>query len=230
MSTTPEALADAYRGARERIRELCSEMGAEEAERTVPTCPDWSVRDLLSHLTVIAAEPVAGNVPGDDVDAWMADGMAARGGSSAAELLDEWDQAGPAFEEIIRSFGAGLRNVVYDVGCHEHDLRLTLGRPGARDTDVVEIGLEALVDQLADRVREQGLPAAELVDSDTGRRWTCGDGEPRLSVTLPRFELYRMLADRRSRAQVLAAPWDGDVEPYLPALEASPFAPSDIDE
>lgn len=230
MSTTPEDLAAAYRDTRRRITELCGDLSAVEGERTVPACPDWTIRDLLAHLTVIAAEPVAGNIPGDDQDAWMQEGMSKRSGASVGELLDEWNEAGPAFEGIIESFGTDLRNVVYDVAVHEHDIRHALDRPGHRDTDAVRIGLEALLDQLSDRVREHGLSAIRVRIDGTGEEVVCGEGEAALTLAGDPFELFRLLGNRRSREQVLAANWDGDPEPYLGALEAMPFPTAPIDE
>jgi hypothetical protein len=44
------------------------------------------------------------------------------------------------------------------------------------------------------------------------------------------FELMRLLGSRRSRAQVLAAPWDGDVEPFVSALAHMPLPERDIVE
>jgi len=44
------------------------------------------------------------------------------------------------------------------------------------------------------------------------------------------FELMRLLGSRRSRAQILAAPWHGDVEPFLPALAHMPLPDRDVIE
>ncbi|MDZ7674669.1 MAG: maleylpyruvate isomerase family mycothiol-dependent enzyme [Acidimicrobiales bacterium] len=227
---TPQDLATAYRDTRGRITELCQGISPDVASSRVPATPDWSVRDLVSHLTVIAAEPVAGNLPGNDQQAWMDEGMARRREASVADLLTEWNEAGPAFEGIIESMGEALRNVVYDVAVHEHDLRHALGRPGARDTPAVQIGLEALLDQLGDRVREHELAAVRVRIDDAEEEVVCGDGNPSVTLAGDRFELFRLLANRRSRNQVLSARWTGDPERYLGALEAMPYPEQDIDE
>lgn len=228
--STPEQLSHEYRETRARIRELCGDLTDEQAATTVPACPDWTVHDLLAHLAGNAAEPVSGNIPGDDIQAWTDAAVERRKDVSPKELLDEWDEAGPAFEDIIVQFGTALRNVVYDAVTHEHDLRHALDRPGERDSAGMEVVLEALLDQLHDRVRERDLPAVRVTASDTGEERVCGEGEPGLSISLPRFDLCRILSNRRSEAQVRAAPWKGGVEPYLPALEASPFPEHDIVE
>lgn len=228
--STPEQLSREYREARARIRALCEGLADEQLATTVPACPDWTVYDVLAHLAGNAAEPVSGNIPGDDIQAWTDAAVETRKDAPLKALLDEWDEAGPAFEDIIEQFGTALRNVVYDAVTHEHDIRHALGQPGERDSSGMEVVLEALLDQLDDRVREHDLPAVKVTASDTGEERVCGDGEPGLSISLPRFELCRILSNRRSEAQVRAAPWGGDVEPYLPAIEASPFPEHDIVE
>lgn len=228
--TTPQELATAYRNARARIREVCQDVSEEDASRMVAPCPEWTVQDLLAHLTSNACEPVAGNIPGDDFQGWIDAGVEKRRRVPVKELLDEWDEAGPAFEGIIEQFGTALTNVVFDVVTHEHDLRLALDRAGARDSEGVDLALAAALDRLHDRVGEHALPAVQVEVSDTGEGRLCGEGKAGLSISLPRFELYRLLANRRSEAQVRAAPWEGDVEPYLPALEAFPFPEHDIVE
>jgi hypothetical protein len=40
----------------------------------------------------------------------------------------------------------------------------------------------------------------------------------------------RLLGSRRSRGQILAAPWEGDVGPFLPALTHMPLPERDIVE
>jgi hypothetical protein len=62
------------------------------------------------------------------------------------------------------------------------------------------------------------------------REWVVGDGDPTVSLTTTPFELMRLLGSRRSRAQIFAAPWDGDVEPFLPALTHMPLPERDIVE
>jgi hypothetical protein len=62
------------------------------------------------------------------------------------------------------------------------------------------------------------------------REWTLGEGEPTVSLTTTPFELMRLLGSRRSRRQILAAPWEGDVEPFLPGLTHMPLPERDIVE
>ena len=57
-----------------------------------------------------------------------------------------------------------------------------------------------------------------------------GDGDPAVSITTTPFELMRLLGSRRSLSQVVSAGWEGDIEPFLPALAHMPFPETDIEE
>jgi hypothetical protein len=57
-----------------------------------------------------------------------------------------------------------------------------------------------------------------------------GSGAPEVAIDAPAWELMRILGSRRSRRQVLAAGWVGDVEPFLPAIAHLPLPEQDIDE
>ncbi|MBA2495602.1 MAG: hypothetical protein H0V33_00615 [Acidimicrobiia bacterium] len=49
-------------------------------------------------------------------------------------------------------------------------------------------------------------------------------------MTTTPFELMRLLGSRRSRDQIVAASWNGDVEPFLAALAHMPLPVHDIVE
>ena len=57
----------AYRSTRGRISELVRSCDDASAETIVPACPDWTVRQLCSHLAGVCADLVAGNRPARDV-------------------------------------------------------------------------------------------------------------------------------------------------------------------
>jgi uncharacterized protein (TIGR03083 family) len=219
-----------YRAARARIAEVVR--GIEEDERgaatPVPACPDWTVRDLLAHLTGMAAALGSGSFPSGDVQAWLDELVASRQDRTVAELLDEWERAAPAIEAFLAGMGAGGGQLVYDVVAHEHDLRMALGRPGARDSSGV-VACSAAVSMLLERDLEAaGLPAVRITSG--GRTWDVGTGEPELAVALEPFELIRVFGSRRSEAQLRAIAWQGDLDRYLPGLAHMPLPDRDLVE
>jgi uncharacterized protein (TIGR03083 family) len=223
--------ADEYAACRGRVRQLLADCDDAMAATTVPTCPDWSVHDLCAHLAGVPAALVAReNPPPGDNQPWVDRQVAERADRTVAELLDEWDAVGPAFERIMRKVPRAFGGLVYDVVAHEHDLRGALGRPGARDSDGVWASLEVLAGMVADDLARHG-PVPGTVRLQAGdRRWVLGSGAPEVSLEADPWELGRLLGSRRSRAQLLSAGWEGDVEPFLGALAHMPLPGHDVIE
>jgi hypothetical protein len=150
-----------------------------------------------------------------------------------AEILDEWDVVGPAFEAAIVARPAAFAPLLYDVVAHEHDLRHVLGKPGARDTAGVLASMFVEAGILERDLKRLGMAAVEVAAE--GQKWTVGEGDVELRLDLgdhPNgvFELIRLLGSRRSRAQMADYPWDGDWERYLSALAHLPLPEQDFVE
>lgn len=226
-------MAVAYRATRARITELTTGLDDASADSIVPACPDWTVRQLCSHLAGVCADLVAGNRPTGDVQAWVDAQVEARDDRSVAELLAEWNAAGPAFEQLVVDRPKGYAGLLYDIVAHEHDLRAVLGRPGARDSDGVRLSLDIVMATLARDLLASELPAVRVI-SDDGE-WRAGDGEPALTLDLTgqadgTWQLLRALGSRRSAAQLRALPWVGDLDRHLPALAHQPLPVTDLVE
>jgi uncharacterized protein (TIGR03083 family) len=223
--------ADEYAAARSNIRTLLVDVDDAAATTTVPACPAWTVHDLCAHLVGVPAALVArDNPPPGDNQAWVDGQVAARADRTVGELLDEWDAVGPAFEGLMRKLPHAFGGLVYDAVAHEHDLRGALGRPGDRDDAGVHATLDLVVGMVDRDLAAVGPHPGTLRLRAGGREWVLGAGDPTVSIETTPFELMRLLGSRRSRAQVLAAPWDGDVEPFLPALAHMPLPVADIVE
>jgi hypothetical protein len=54
---THRELAEAYAESQRAVADL---VRAADVTLTVPACPDWSIRDLLAHLSANASDAVAG--------------------------------------------------------------------------------------------------------------------------------------------------------------------------
>ena len=53
-------LAAAYHDARVAMATLARDAGEKANETKVPACPDWTVRDLIAHVTSIASDLAVG--------------------------------------------------------------------------------------------------------------------------------------------------------------------------
>ena len=129
----------------------------------------------------------------------------------------------------MRKLPHAFGGLVYDAVAHEHDLRGALGRPGERDAAGVWASLDVMVPMVERDLAAAPTPGAIRLRADD-REWLVGSGDEAVSLTTTPFELMRLLGSRRSREQILAAPWDGDVEPFVAVLAHMPLPAEDIVE
>jgi uncharacterized protein (TIGR03083 family) len=229
-------LARAYEETHDRLAALVRELNPEALATPVPATPAWSVRDVVAHLTGVAADCVSGDgweVYGAVVQRSVLAALDARTATQVEdrrtvpidEVLDEWATqtalllpvlSGEQPPAVAAPFAD--RMVVTDVATHAQDVRGALGRPGDRDSLGVGAAFSSYAGGLHLRLSSSGIPALRLRYGDKER--VAGDGEPAATVAAERFELYRALAGRRSRNQILAFDWSGDPEPYLPIIPA----------
>ncbi|MEJ2867501.1 maleylpyruvate isomerase family mycothiol-dependent enzyme [Actinomycetospora sp. OC33-EN08] len=201
-------------GAQRRVIALLANATEEQVGRRVPACPDWTVRDLFSHMVGLGSDVVAGDEPDDHNAAWTARQVEARRDSSVAELIAEWEATAEPLQAWMREHGP---RPLGDVIIHEQDLRGALGVPGGKDS----AGVAAIRDRFAPRVGAR-LPEGTTLGL-VGRHWSWASdgGDPeQADVVLhaDEFELHRACLARRSAAQLRSWTTKGDVEPVLGAF------------
>ena len=229
----------AYAETKARMLEAVGGPDSSAWNTPVPAAPEWTVFDVVAHVTGIAVDAVNDNLPTDlnvleqfrDADVVaardeFADGQVLRRrGRNPAEVVDEWNAAESTLLERLRDPGGPKALpfafdvvMVTDLCIHADDVALALGRPPARDSVASKAALAAYGYGVDYRLRALGLPALAL--RYDGKERTLGEGEPAATLTADRWELLRVLAGRRSRAQIQALDWTGNPEPYLPLLPA----------
>jgi len=204
-------LGDAYHGVRRRVTDLVSAAGADAVLRVAPATPDWTVKDNLAHLVGITADIVDGNLDGVGTDPWTAVQVEARRTHDLAELLAEWDTHASAVEAMVDQFGRAGCQLVTDAATHEHDIRGAFERPGARDSDAVQIGFDFVGTALGASLDAAGIGGLR-VEHDAGIT-TFGANDPTSTLRTTRFEFLRATTGRRSPAQVAAYDWNGGTPP-----------------
>ena len=118
-----DALVDAYRDLRGRVLDMTADLPAEEAERIVPCCPEWSVRDLLCHMAGVPAHIVAGNTAEAATVAWADAHVSNRAGWDLERIRAELDDAGRQVDEVIAAAGERFPGPFFiDAWSHEADL------------------------------------------------------------------------------------------------------------
>jgi uncharacterized protein (TIGR03083 family) len=207
----------------------------------VPACPEWTVQDLVAHLTGIAEDSVRGTYFAGALDAWRDPGLAAarerwtagqvaaRAGLDLPSLLREFDEHSRALVGMLRR-GTGpaaqapawlIAAAAADLAVHLDDLRDALALPPDAESAAARFGFAMYRQWLHARILERGLPALRLRGG--GREWVLGDGEPGATLIADRHELFRAITGRRDAEQIRGYAWDGVPDPYLPTLSPYPL-------
>ena len=223
MVTVMGEVAIAYAGCRARITALVGGLDRDETWTMVPTCPAWSVHDVVSHLAGGTADALSGNLEGLGSDEWTAAQVDQRRETSTADVLTEWNSKAPTLERFLDPAGELGRQAVTDVVSHEHDIRTALSVPGARDSDAVRIGLGFAATRLVESARDHG--ASLRLRSTEGLDLGPEDADAALTATS--FELLRAATGRRSVDQLRAMDWTGDVDAVIKAFWWGPLHPSE---
>ena len=206
-------MADLYDACLAEVDALAAALTAEQLATRVPATPGWTVQQVLAHLAGSAADAVSGRMDGAPGEEWTARHVAEREGTApstlAAELRSTQAVIAASTEENPRPA------IVWNISVHLADLHEALGLP------VLAAALWEPVLSAVAPYRLGDVPATVVAGDD---RWGAGGAE----VEVSRYELYRALFSRRSRAQVQA--WgspalDGDQLDELPV-----FGPRDDEQ
>ncbi|GAA0931572.1 maleylpyruvate isomerase family mycothiol-dependent enzyme [Kribbella koreensis] len=197
---------DLYAGTRARLTDAVQGFGPEVLAGRVPACPEWTVHDVVAHLSGAAADFVSGNLEGAPRPPWTAVQVDARRSMPTTQVLDEWaTTTGPALEKLILSGNTAhpmICNPYVDAGTHEADLHgaTGIGRPPR------EIWL-ATLDWVFPDPRPSDEVAGTLSIVTPDGTYQLGSGKPVAEVHTDTYELFRAIFGRRSAAQIQSWQW-----------------------
>jgi uncharacterized protein (TIGR03083 family) len=219
MLPEPALSMAAYTELRGRLSALLTDVSDETgATVMVPGCPEWSVTDAVAHIGGVCVDVLDGNVAAAGTKAWADLHVERFASLGLAAVIECWSDVASTVEELGPAFPPqAAAQFVFDATTHEQDIRGALGRPGARDTTSVVVGLAFLGTSLDQYVRENDLPSLTL----TSPEWsmTAGEGPVEVEVKASAFELLRSFGGRRSVDQFRSLDWTGDPAPYLRLLD-----------
>lgn len=215
--------AEEYEAIRIRIDEL---VRGSDGATPVPTCPAWSVRDVVAHLAGLCQDWVSNDLLGYASDGWTAKQVARFAGRGIDDILDAWRNASVAFAALPDDelMGPPARWSFGDAVSHEGDIRHALDAGRVPD-DAVELSVKTAIARWRGALAEAAAPTLRL-RCPGGRDWWLGvpDDPATVEVSAPRYDVFRALAGRRSAAQVAAWDWSADPTPFLAAGIGYPFA------
>jgi uncharacterized protein (TIGR03083 family) len=242
-----QALAAAYEETHVAILAVLDGQSDGPLSTVIPACPAWTIRQLVAHMTGVAADAIAARFPVVNphgpwaerqpiIDAFTARHVTTRQGMATREVLAEWADHVPVLTRMLRgeqAFPAGSIPiidwmVVCDIAAHNQDLRGALNLPGNRESAGVALSLTRYIAGVSQRIAAAGLPALRLC-TEHGEH-IAGHGSPSSTVTATQWELFRALCSRRSPPQIRSLRWSGDAEKYLPLLPAYGLPRDDLIE
>ena len=216
------AAIDLWADGQRAMSALGRTLDADDGERPVPACPNWTVRQVFAHQAGVAADILAGRLDGVTTDPWTDRQVQEREGRSLAEILDEWDADAPRLLEALGPTGDDVDpRLVVDVWTHEQDVRGAVGQPGGRSGPAADF----VVDRVHAHVEEQ-FAGAGLDPTGVD----LGDGCS-AAVRVEPFELVRAVVGRRSSEQVEAWHWTvAEPSSYVALVPVFAFRPDPLDE
>lgn len=181
----PEEVAQSYGELRRRVIEMLRGLPAELAEKKVPHCPAWTVRETVSHMVGVPEDVLAGNMEGVTTEQWTQAQVDRHVNDSLETLLDTWESIGDTIDGLIPQFPEPINSqFVFDSYSHEQDLRHAIGLPGARESLSTRVSANWVRNFLA---RHRHPQAGDIISAD-----------------IPEFDLVRSMGGRRSLAQIRA--------------------------
>jgi uncharacterized protein (TIGR03083 family) len=188
-----------------RVAALLATLEPDDWDRTVPTCPGWTVRKAAKHLggahrwahaIVVSGGPVAPHsvdraLP--DADAGLADWVR-DGAAMLAAALRATDGTAPTWawggEAGMGQVGFWSRRMLHETAVHRGDIELALGRVPVYDRVVAVDGVDEFLENLphavpfAPRVRELTGDGETLHLHATDAAAANGEGDAEWLITL----------------------------------------------
>ncbi|MHB1784776.1 MAG: maleylpyruvate isomerase family mycothiol-dependent enzyme [Acidimicrobiales bacterium] len=185
----------------------------------VPTCPDWSMADLIWHTGMVHARWRAiseGLVPDKnsfaDLQRPDADALVAwfdRGLAALADTLEEADPSAPAWTwSNDHTIGFIQRRMAQETAVHAWDAALAIDQPQAIDTELAVDGIDELLDVFLPRrpERMEGPPSSiHLHCMDSPGEWVVRTGEG--TVVVERTHAKADAAIRANASDLLLLLW-----------------------
>lgn len=212
-----------YTEAVESFVEFARTLTEDEWATRVPCTPLWTVRDVLSHVSGLPDDGLAGRTDGAATEPWTQSQVERNAELPIDELLDRLLGQHELFGAAIDQMGE--QRPPLDCHTHEHDIRHAIARPGNRDTAIIDDASTMLLVDLA------RLPVGLTITYDDGTEHVVGaaDAEASARLSVSRFDMFRSRLGRRTLDQVRSFEWDGDPEAIDTVVDHwFAFGPSEI--
>lgn len=179
----------------------------------IPSCPQWSAKDVVAHVAGLVADLLAGVQPPLGTDEMTARQVSERANKSHLEICDEWQDNGPGIAEFMAERELYALGLTADLAVHVHDLAEALDGVSKPPAEATLAACRRYVPLLQERVAER-LDTALTVTLD-GQDWAPAAGSTPLTLAATPTDFLRTVTGRRTRAQAEALGWGGDATTVL---------------
>lgn len=236
MNETDTESRVVYAAMRAELIGLLRALSDAEQEIVVPSCPEWTIRDVAAHVTGVNADVIDGNVAELGADEWTGHQVESRTGMSLADICNEWEGIASRTTAFMSADPFMGVRIGADLVTHVHDVLEALGRS---DDDLTVsgrngVGIRSALSRygpfFCERAGNAELPIVSVIvvpDAIGNQSWKSGEGNAAATLSGSAFDLLRTFTGRRTVEQVLAMDWSGDSEPYLSMI--NPYGPMKTD-
>ncbi len=200
---------DLYAAGRTDLIGQLRSLDADQAATIVPTCPDWTVKDVAAHLSGLVTEALSDVPPPYGSPEATARQVGDRADKTLAEICDEWEANGPAFAEHAIGEPAFATALVADLAVHHHDIAEALDLPIDEKTPGTIAAAERYLEILQERAADKLDIALTVELVDAGVR-PASAGSRQLTLTVSPVDFLRNVTGRRTQADAKALDWTGD--------------------
>jgi uncharacterized protein (TIGR03083 family) len=202
--------AEAYR----YLRSIIDPLDEAQLAVTCPHCPEWSIRDVLSHLMLVI-DPAPDLLPPENYDesvfaslvnadpeeqaraavvrdSYWNDAVAAVRSLPMPDLLERWERS-------IEVLDPTNRPPHGDFAVHLGDLDEALGHSGAQELEVQAMGLKGYAFMANGQLEVNGRATVSVIGTSPDAKG--GDRDSEHVVSGSTYELVRALTGRRTIAE-----------------------------
>jgi len=211
---TTHTVHDLYAAQRSELIETLRSLTAEQAATPVPTCPGWSVKDVMSHVSGLVAEKLADVPPPLGSDEATARQVQHRADMGLGAVCDEWENNAMAFRAVATDASPFIQPFLCDLVVHSHDIQEALALPIDETSPATVYAAERYLGLLQERAAEQDDVAltVDLTDGDTHEPPA---GSTALTLRATAFDFLRSVTARRTRSEVAGLDWSSDPSALL---------------
>lgn len=213
MSSHPEP-ADTYHSIREELTQALRGASVAEALMLVPACPEWTVKDVVAHLSGLNVDLLANIRPlgSDEATSRQVD---ARSLMTLDEVLDEWASLADPIRAHFHEDPDIAVALTADLVTHAFDIEELLGQTTVAAASATAQSAHRHIPLLQERVAD-ALDIGLSVDLDDGTLWQAPEtGSQSITVSTSTHRFLRGVTGRLRREEVEAFSWSDDPSDIL---------------